>query len=87
MRYLAFSFCLLLVGCGSKMPPITHCLYDKPREVAHCTGRDGKDFDCAFSQAVKEARGIELCPDKLIMIPFQDFGVVLDYCSALKKKN
>lgn len=58
------------------MPPITSCLSDVDRQVFHCRNKEGVDFDCKFSD--------KSCADKLVAIPFQDFGVVLDYCSELK---
>jgi len=86
-RLLIICLCpFAFAGCP-KMPPITTCFYDKPRGLGHCIGRDDKEFSCAFTKEAVEANpGILECEDKLVMVPFQDFGIVLDYCSAMKKK-
>ena len=75
--YSIFLFPLCLAACRH-LPPITTCLSDVKRQVFHCVDRQDKEFDCAFTDMG--------CADKLVSIPFQDFGIVLDYCSALKTK-
>ncbi len=77
---LLLKLSLILLGvssCGAKMPPITSCVFDQPRQVFRCVDNKGKEFDLY---------PIEDRSDKLICIPFNDFGVVLSYCKGLKGK-
>lgn len=78
MRLALFSLFIFTFASCVKMPPITICLSDVPRQIFHCIDREGKPFDCAFDD--------KMCADKLVSIPFEDYGTVLDYCSALKPK-
>lgn len=66
---------LSIVSCA-KIPPVTSCLYDEPRQTFHCISASGNAF---------EMMAIDPMTDKLVCIPFNDFGIVLNYCNGLKK--
>lgn len=71
MRYLALIFVLLMcTSCPGKMPPITVCSYDQPLQVFHCVDAQNKAFD--LPAADEKA-------DKMVAIPLNDFGVLMDY--------
>ena len=68
----AFSF----NSCRGHLPPITSCIWDQPRAQFHCVDAKDQAFDLDYTDPKS---------DKLIAIPFSDFGTLLDYCK--NKKN
>lgn len=59
------------------MPPVTSCVYDQPRAKFHCIDFGGTAFDLSYDDPKA---------DKLIAIPYEDFGTLLNYCKGLKGK-
>jgi hypothetical protein len=79
-------FAVFSIGCGSKLPPVTNCVYHRESELGACTNPKGEEFKCALSkEAKKNFPDLEMCPDKMLMMPFSDFGTLLTYCKGLKK--
>tara|TARA_R110000868_G_scaffold117454_1_gene311935 strand:+ start:785 stop:1030 length:246 start_codon:yes stop_codon:yes gene_type:complete len=77
-NYKLLLFLGLVFGsCGKNLPPITSCVYDQPRTKFHCIDPKGNAFDVSYDDPKS---------DKLIAIPFQDFGTLLNYCKGLKAK-
>ena len=75
ISFCSLVFLILNVGCGKKLPPITACVYEKSTHIFRCVDKTGKAFNCGFD---------EDCADKMVAIPFQDTGILLQYCQGLK---
>jgi len=52
------------------MPPITVCSYDQPIQTLHCIDAQNQAFDLLVTDEKA---------DKMVAIPLNDFGVLLDY--------
>ena len=83
IRFLVCSFFLLFLNSCRKMPPITLCLYDKVRSKAHCVDDKNNPFECSFNAPLHP--DMMECPDKLVMMPVEDYGIAMDYCLHRKK--
>ena len=70
---IAFSF---IWGCGSKTPPITSCLFSVEHQMFFCVDPKGVSFDMVATNALA---------DKLACLPFNDIGIVMNYCHSLKQ--
>lgn len=66
-----------LSSCGPKIPKVTTCLFDQPRQIFHCNDPQGKPI---------ELMAADPKADKLVCLPFTDIGIVLNYCNNLKSK-
>ena len=73
---MLFLSCSVLFGCLPKMPPITTCVLDQPRQSLHCYD---KRTDNSFTLVMSDPE-----TDKMVCTPLKDFGVILDYFKQKK---
>lgn len=77
-RFLIFIFLGgVIASCGTHIPNVNTCLFDEPRQIFHCNDPQGKAFDLISTDPKA---------DKLVCLPFNDIGIVLNYCNSLKSR-